>query len=706
MRRSKSVSWLAILLTVTTACVGTAATTPSSPGPSTSLTASGASVLKLEVSDGVVSGSLSSTDGTPIGGGRVEIVAEATSGPGSVNDYVLQGVVPQGAVAADLGYRVNTECDCSGEAAMTVYEIRYLEGDDPVNRIANGDFAAEWEDWGNWGTADQLLVDSDVDGGRALRLHADPGQDAGLNSGLVSVTPGETFTATFKARVDPVSTGSGYFQVIFHDDSAEMSRERTPFEATRVDLGAVETAADGGFELAVDHDFDGPVTIRATYQGTTGHLSAEATTIYRPATQTNGPGEPDLIIVDAVVITEDESTPTAEAVAVESGKITAVGNNDEIEQLAGPNTRVVDLDGRTLLPGFIDSHAHWIGDWSLRYGRPEDAVATAARFGWTTINEMFASQANLELYSQLDESGDLPIHVNAYLPINYGNDRFGNWYLDYTPGAQLSPHVRIAGMKLFVDSGDYGEKLLTEPYADNPGYFGTGFWNQADLDEAVATADQAGFQVTAHTGGDAALDLIINALDKALDGGPNLLRHRIEHVMIARDDQIERMAALNLVASIQLTFFNSDWADEFSSNLGPERVGWVGRWRDLLDAGVPTIGGTDQPYGYGTVGPSMRAIFQAVTRIGESGAPPPDWMLSQRISVDEAIRLITIDAAWGSNEESVKGSITPGKNADFVVLSADPTTADPAALGDISILTTLVDGEVIFCEKGASGFCP
>ena len=423
------------------------------------------------------------------------------------------------------------------------------------------------------------------------------------------------------------------------------------------------------------------------------------------ASDTAETGGPDTAFVNAAVLTMDEAVPRAEAVAVDDGRIVAVGSRAEVEGLVGESTIVVDLQGRTLLPGFIDSHAHWIGDWSVRYGSPNEAIQSAVASGWTTIVEMFASPEHLDLYTQLDNDRRLPLDVVAYLPINYGDDRFGESYLDYAPGAQLTPHVRIGGIKLFVDSGDYGEKLLSQPYIDNPGHLGTGFWSQADLSDAVATADTAGFQVAAHTGGDAALDLILNAFEDALEGRPNELRHRVEHVMIARDDQIERMAELGVVASVQLSFFHSDWADEYASTMGPSRVNWIGRWRDLLDGGVTTIGSTDQPYGYGTVGSSMRAISQAVTRIGEGGAPPPDWMLDQRISIQEALRLITADAAWGIGEEAMKGTISAGKRADLVVLSADPTAVDAAELESISVEATIVDGIAVHCGTALLWLC-
>jgi predicted amidohydrolase YtcJ len=414
---------------------------------------------------------------------------------------------------------------------------------------------------------------------------------------------------------------------------------------------------------------------------------------------------PDLIFHHGRILTMAATQPAAEAIAIASRTIVAVGSNREIQALRGPRTVAVNLQGRALLPGFVDAHSHRLGDWSLRYPSPEAAVEDAMATGWTTISELFASQDRLDLLTELDAAGHLPIDVNAYLPINYGFDRFGDWYLAYDPDQQLSPHVRVAGIKVFIDSGAQDEKLLSEPYANHPDFYGLGFWNQSDLDAAVRAAHDAGFQVAAHTGGDAAHDLILNAYAAALGGAPNAPRHRVEHVMIARDDQVARMAALGLIGSIQLSFFNSDWAQEFAAGLGPDRVPWVGRWRDLLDAGVPTTGSTDAPYGYGTTGPAMRAIYQAVTRIGETGAPPPPWMLSQRISVEEALRLLTIDAAWGCREEATKGSLERGKRADIVVLSTDPTAIDPAGLADVEVLMTMVAGESVFCAPGEHALC-
>ena len=143
--------------------------------------------------------------------------------------------------------------------------------------------------------------------------------------------------------------------------------------------------------------------------------------------------------------------------------------------------------------------------------------------------------------------------------------------------------------------------------------------------------------------------------------------------MVLRDDQIQRLAALGVVASIQFTWLTSDWLvlDDLrtvEATLGPDRIGWAGRWRDLLDAGVRVAGGTDTPWTRAT---PLQAIHQAVTRVGISERPAAaEWMVRQAITVEEALRLLTIDAAYATSQEHIKGSIQPGRLADLVVLKA------------------------------------
>ena len=129
----------------------------------------------------------------------------------------------------------------------------------------------------------------------------------------------------------------------------------------------------------------------------------------------------------------------------------------------------------------------------------------------------------------------------------------------------------------------------------------------------------------------------------------------------------------------------SDWAAEEEATLGPDRLGSVGRWRDLIEAGVPTVGSTDFPVGHPRraqrqVRAAMKALSDAATRVGTEAGPPPPWMADQALTVEQGLDLITRAGAYATFEEDRKGTVTTGKLADLVVLSEDPRAVAPADL--------------------------
>ena len=233
------------------------------------------SVLEVAFVDAAWSGSLTAEDSTPLAGATIQLSGEPVSGPGLVGTYTISGTVPAGATGADVGYRINTECNCSGQAELTLHEATYMEAGSTSNLVPNGDFSQGLEGWGTWGSASYGLVDSDIRTGNALRVSAAPGLDAGLNSGTAAVTAGAGFTMTVTARVDPVSAGSGYFQIIFLNPGGEVERRTIPLAAARVDLGVVETGVDGRFELS-GTELGAGVRLRAWFAGDASHWPALA----------------------------------------------------------------------------------------------------------------------------------------------------------------------------------------------------------------------------------------------------------------------------------------------------------------------------------------------------------------------------------------------------------------------------------------------
>lgn len=405
------------------------------------------------------------------------------------------------------------------------------------------------------------------------------------------------------------------------------------------------------------------------------------------------PAPPEVIYHHGVVLTMEAGLPRAEAIAIRNGRILAVGDNDDVLALRQRRTRVVDLGGRTMLPGFIDSHAHWIGDGGMVGYNADLAVDAALSRGWTSINEQFVNGQRLDELRALDAAGRLRLRVNAYLAVNFEDETFGHWFRGYESRHAYSPRLRLGGIKLFLDH-DWGTRF---------------HWDQAELDEYVLSAHRLGWQVSAHAISAEAVDQYLTAVARAQATQPNPdARHRVEHVVQLRDDQLHRMSELGIIASIQ-PGLPGDLAEEagFPELVARGQTRWIARWRDLVDSDVRIIGSTDMPWLVLAVGPQLphgsplEAVYQAVTRQSYEGRQPEDWQLAQRLTVDQALRLFTVDGAYGTFEEDVKGTLARGKYADLVILSDDPTTVAVNSLLDIKVLTTMVGGQVEYCAGAA-----
>ncbi|WP_455143467.1 amidohydrolase [Candidatus Hodarchaeum mangrovi] len=388
---------------------------------------------------------------------------------------------------------------------------------------------------------------------------------------------------------------------------------------------------------------------------------------------------PDYIFYNGTIITMEETQLITESVAVLGDIISAVGNESETFRFADSTTQFINMQGATLVPGFIDSHSHWIGDRGLtNMTELTDVIDSLISYGWTSISELFVNQDRLNELQAVDEANLLKIRVNCYLPLGYGFNRFGDWYQAYTPGYEYSPQLRIAGVKLFADGW----------YLDPINYI-----NQTEMNQLVQEAHSWGFQIATHSVTPNATDIVLNAYESVIGNEPNNLRHRIEHLVLLRNDQIFRLAELNILGCIQLPWFNSDWNDHIEPLIGREWAEITGRWQDLLDAGVHLLGSTDYPYVLGDIRTPLGVIATAVTRIGTLGDTPTDFMLNQTITPEQALRTLTTDGAYGTFQENIKGSIKFGKLADLVVLSDNPLTIPETNLKNIEVLMTMINGE-------------
>lgn len=388
----------------------------------------------------------------------------------------------------------------------------------------------------------------------------------------------------------------------------------------------------------------------------------------------------DTIFYNGKIVTMDESRPLVEAILIKNGSINAIGNEASILASGDENTTYYNLQGKTLVPGFIDAHSHWIGDRGLTNTTDfNDVMNTLVSSGWTSISELFVNEYRLNELQSSDQADLLKVRVNAYLPLSYDFQRFGDWYQAYQPGYEYSDKLRIAGVKLFAD-GWYKNPIL--------------YYNQSEINSFFQETHNLGYQIAIHSVVTNATDMVLEAFQSILGNvsSTNPQRHRIEHLVLLRDDQITKMADLNLLGCIQLPWFNSDWTvDDVAEEIRP----YTARWRELYDAGVHLMGSTDYPYTYEVETP-IQCLSIAVTRAGIDGNPILDWMLNQTLTIEEALRLLTINAAYGTFQEDVKGSIEVGKLADVVVLSNNPLYAPETDIIDIKVLMTMIGGEIVF----------
>jgi len=189
------------------------------------------------------------------------------------------------------------------------------------------------------------------------------------------------------------------------------------------------------------------------------------------------------------------------------------------------------------------------------------------------------------------------------------------------------------------------------------------------------------------------VDWSLDAIEAAQQAGPAWEpRHRVVHVQITRPDQPPRFAALGAVAEIQPKFVTTDklWVD---ARVGPERARTSYCWKSLFEAGVHCAGGSDGP-----VEPlhPLLGLYAAVTRQGLDGQPAGGWYPEQKLSVEQAIRLFTLGGAYAGHSEQWRGSLSPGKAADFVVLDRAPDRVEPGAIKDLTVLATYIGGRCVF----------
>ena len=323
------------------------------------------------------------------------------------------------------------------------------------------------------------------------------------------------------------------------------------------------------------------------------------------------------------------------------------------------------------------------------------AVAEGNKWGLVGVHDPGVSQQTIALYEELARAGRF--NLRDYVMVDGDSADVAQAYQRGPQTALYDGHLWIRAIKLWADGalGSRGAKLL-EDYADDPG--NRGLW-VTDTNVIRATAMSAlrhGFQLCVHAIGDQANRAVLDAYEAALDSVPTAdHRFRIEHAQIVSHQDIPRFAELGVIPSMQTTHQTSDmyWA---MNRLGWTRVQGAYAWRSLLNTGVIIPNGTDAPVE--AVNP-MRTFHSAITRQDADGWPVGGWFPDQRMTREEALESMTIWPAYASFEESVAGSISPGKYADFVVLDQDIMTVAPERILDTQVVMTVLGGETVYARS-------
>jgi predicted amidohydrolase YtcJ len=434
-----------------------------------------------------------------------------------------------------------------------------------------------------------------------------------------------------------------------------------------------------------------------------------------PPVETDEPVDPtttaDIIFHNGQILTMAMGLPIESAIAVKGEHILAVGGDDQILAMAGEETHMVDLGGKTLMPGFVDAHTHILNDAEHLLGLTlDEAQDLALENGITTLANMFVQEWFLQDLQNLERAGDLRVRTNVYL---IGTDNCGapqgDWYTAYPPTNEFGEMLRIGGIKLFTDGGSCGAAAVSEETFTGTGQ-GDLFMSNDELNKLVRMADDAGYQVAIHALGDRAIDQAIDALNAVIDSPGNPERHRIEHVSYLRDGQFNRFSEMGVNPVI---FGNSPtcFIVEYENDLTEHFIRMFRRIRELVDAnpGLIIAAKTDFPW-RGRHASPLHELYSLTTskEVSQDGSicEPAAWIADRALTIEEALPMVTTNAAYLLFREDEVGSLESGKLADLVILSANPLLVQPEDLKDIEIWMTMVGGETFYCTDGKEEYCP
>jgi predicted amidohydrolase YtcJ len=327
----------------------------------------------------------------------------------------------------------------------------------------------------------------------------------------------------------------------------------------------------------------------------------------------------------------------------------------------------------------------------LRKARVLAAAQAIAATGLTEMHDAGAEQSTITAIQQLIDEHKFPIRV--YVMLTDEKTLLDSW-LARKPLLGYGDRLTVRAIKMYADGalGSRGAALLA-PYSDDPSNTGLLLSKPEHMLEVARRARAAGYQANTHAIGDRGVRNVIDAYEQS--GATPADRFRIEHLQVVAPSDFPRLSQHGIIASMQPTHATSDmpWAED---RLGHDRIKGAYAWQTVLHSGARLALGSDFPVE--DVNPFF-GIYSAVTRQDQKGNPPAGWFPDQKLTLPEAIRGFTSDAAFAAFEESSRGTIDPGKLADLTIVEGDLYAAPQSTLFATKVRYTVVGGEVVYGAK-------
>ena len=531
----------------------------------------------------------------------------------------------------------------------------------------------------------------------------------------------------------------------------------------------------------------------------------------------------DIVLKNGNVITVDKENRICEAVAIKGNKIVYVGNDRDVVEWIDGQTKIIDLKGRSLLPGFIDSHLHlgmrglnaaviidcnsddirsikciqekikktaenmpkgvWIKATGYEQSKliekrhptrddldevapynpvqltrcclhmgvyntkaleiaeitgpelfaPGEVVVDnngrmtgllkerACTYMWKKVvyteeeylkafkaaNDLFLSygitsihdagfygEDTIGLFQKAYEENVIKVRMYHLLYNAYGKketiDWISNWISTGIRGGLGNNHFKLGHVKILLDGSSSGPSCSTKlPYSHDASVKGIQLYTQEEASEIIIKAHNAGYNITAHAVGDAAVEIVVTAIEQAMKQNPRSCRHRIEHCALTDEELLNRIAKAGIVVISNPGFFNEN-AEAYVQYYG-ERVNYMFPLKSYREKGIITALGSDAPV---IEANPMIGLYSAIERADKrSGVVAGE---NQKIEMMDAIRMYTYNGAYASCEENIKGSIELGKLADLVILTENILLTPVDKIKNIKVDMTIIDGEIVF----------